>query len=346
VGSNVIPVVVTAEDGTTTQTYSVTINRAAATGGGSDSGGGGSSTPAPTATTETPAALIVAPFGPLQPVIEAATTSVSPGSAVVLIAGVPSNATVAPSSRRDGVQISGDGWTLDLAGTLPNGAPAPLDTNGTMRVVQGNGLAASGAGFAPNTEASIYVFPASSRRSAVRSSREGPNVPESAPLLLGNLIVGIDGTFAGAVPVPDTLSPGDFVAQVNGYTPAFQVRSASVGLVVAAEKARVVRKVRTTITFAAESSSLNAVATARLARLVLSVPRSATRVTIQSIGYVQPSQNTSNDISLSTARAKNAMLAMRSDGLRGQAYVSGRGQSPQPGPVGRRVVVVVAYTLN
>jgi hypothetical protein len=68
-------------------------------------------------------------------------------------------------------------------------------------------------------------------------------------------------------------------------------------------------------------------------------------VTIQSIGYVQPSQNTSNDISLSTARAKNAMLTMRSDGLRGQAYVSGRGQAPEPGPVGRRVVVVVAYTL-
>ena len=345
-GSNMITVLVTAEDGTTTQAYSVTVTRASAGGGGSGSGGGGSSAPAPTSTTETPASLIVTPSGPLQPVIEAATMSVSPGSAVVLVGGVPTTSTVAPTSRRDGVQVSGDGWTLDLAGTLPNGTPAPLDTNGTMRVVQGNGLAASGAGFAPNTEASIYVFPASPTRSAVRSSREGSNVPESAPLLLGNLTVGIDGTFAGTVPVPDTLSPGDFVAQVNGYTPAFQVRSASVGLIVTAERTRVVRKVRTTITFAAESSALGSVATARLARLVRSLPRGATRVTIQSIGYVQPSQNTSNDISLSTARAKNAMLAMRSDGLRGQAYVSGRGQAPEPGPVGRRVVVVVAYTLT
>ncbi|NQW71246.1 MAG: hypothetical protein HQ453_00810 [Actinobacteria bacterium] len=59
----------------------------------------------------------------------------SPSSAVALVGGVPTTVTV---------------------------APAPLDTNGTMRVVQGHALAASGAGF--------------------------------------------------------TLTPGDFVAQVNGYT--------------------------------------------------------------------------------------------------------------------------------
>ena len=154
-------------------------------------------------------------------------------------------------------------------------------------------------------------------------------------------------------PAPaDTLTPGDFVAQVNGYTPALQVRSASVGLVIAAEKVRVVEKVRTRITFAAESPALTTAAKRRLASLVQSIPKRATGVTIQSIGYVQPSQNTSNDISLSTDRATNAMLAMnelltkRSDALRGRSYVSGRGQAPELGPEGRRVQVVIAYTIG
>ena len=350
-GSNIIPVIVTAQDGTTVQTYSITISRAAAAaGGGSSSGGGGSTTP--TSAPSAAATLTVPPSGPLEPVVESTTQSVSPGSAVVLVGGVPTTVTVAPNSQRDGTQVSGEGWKLDLAGTRANGTPAPLDANGTMRVVQGQGLAASGAGFAPNTQASIYIFPASVNRSAARTVRTATNLPASGPLLLGNLTVGIDGTFAGSVPVPDTLTPGDFVAQVNGYTPALQVRSASVGLVIAAEKVRVVEKVRTRITFAAESPALTTAAKRRLASLVQSIPKRATGVTIQSIGYVQPSQNTSNDISLSTDRATNAMLAMnelltkRSDALRGRSYVSGRGQAPELGPEGRRVQVVIAYTMG
>lgn len=345
VGSNTITVVVTAEDTTTTQTYTVIISRAGPSGGGGSSGGD-SSTPTPTPDPSSTATLIVAPTGALQPVIETATQFVSPGSAVVLIGGVPTAVTLATSPRRDGVQVSGDGWQLDLAGTLPDGRPAPLDTNGTMRVVQGRGLATSGTGFAPNTEASIYIYPSSSSESAGRSSRDGSTLPQSAPLLLGTLTVGVDGTFTGSVPVPDTLTPGDFIAQVNGYTPTLQVRSASVGLVVAAEKSRVVKKVRATITFAAESSLLGTTAKAQIARLVQRVPRGVSRVTMQSIGYVQPSANTSNDVSLSTARAKNVMLAMRADGLRGRAYVSGRGPAAQPGPAGRRVQVVIAYKIG
>ena len=354
VGSNIIPVVVTAQDGTTVQTYNVTISRAAAAGGGggggSSSGGGGSTT----STTDPSAAatLTVTPSGLLEPVVESTTQSVSPGSAVVLVGGVPATVTVAQNSQRDGMQVSGEGWRLDLSGTRSNGTPAPLDANGTMRVVQGHGLAAAGAGFAPNTQASIYIFPASLNGSAVGTVRAGTSVPESGPLLLGNLTVAVDGTFAGSVPVPDTLTPGDFVAQVNGYTPAFQVRSASVGLVVAAEQVRVVEKVRARIRFAAESPVLSMAAKKRLASLVRSIPRGASGVTIQSIGYVQPSRNTSNDISLSTDRATNAMLAMhehlanRSDAQRGRSYVSGRGQAPELGPEGRRVQVVIAYTLG
>ena len=352
VGSNIIPVVVTAQDGTTVQTYNVTISRAAAAGGGggSSSGEGGSTTP--TSAPSAAATLTVTPSGLLEPVVESTTQSVSPGSAVVLVGGVPATVTVAQNSQRDGMQVSGEGWKLDLSGTRANGTPAPLDANGTMRVVQGHGLAAAGAGFAPNTQASIYIFPASLNGSAVGTVRAGTSVPESGPLLLGNLTVAVDGTFAGSVPVPDTLTPGDFVAQVNGYTPAFQVRSASVGLVVAAEQVRVVEKVRARIRFAAESPVLSMAAKKRLASLVRSIPRGASGVTIQSIGYVQPSRNTSNDISLSTDRATNAMLAMhehlanRSDAQRGRSYVSGRGQAPELGPEGRRVQVVIAYTVG
>jgi hypothetical protein len=69
-------------------------------------------------------------------------------------------------------------------------------------------------------------------------------------------------------------------------------------------------------------------------------------------GYVQPSKNNSNDISLSTNRATSALLAVnellakRSDALQGRSYVSGRGQAPELGEGGRRVQVVIAYTLS
>jgi hypothetical protein len=146
--------------------------------------------------------------------------------------------------------------------------------------------------------------------------------------------------------VPSTLAPGRYVLQVIGYTAGLAVRSVSLGLRVTANPTKVVKRIHTVVYFAALSSRLDSTDKARLAALVTRVPTTATKVTTQITGYVQPTSTSSKDTALATARARRTASALRFDGLKGRFYVSGEGHSNVGGAKGRRVEVRVAYTTT
>jgi outer membrane protein OmpA-like peptidoglycan-associated protein len=279
--------------------------------------------PAPTSTpTPTPTTPVQQP---LTPVVTPQTTAVAPGSTLVLVGGTVVPATSAPTAAGTGVQVSSTGWAMTVGGLQPNGTPAKLGAGNSLTVQTGTKVTATGTGFAPGTRANVYIL--------------------DPAVTLGTCPVAADGSFACTLALPSTLAPGNHVLQVNGYTTDLLVRSVSMGLAVTANPTAVTKRLRTTVFFDVLSARLDAKARRDLAALARRVPKTATNVTVQVTGYVQPTSTTSNDTSLSTARARRVAVTLRADGVKGRYYVSGEGRSPVTGAKGRRVEVVVAYRL-
>ena len=103
-----------------------------------------------------------------------------------------------------------------------------------------------------------------------------------------------------------------------------------------------VNTARTQVFFASMDPRLDAEATATLRALVKRTGTSGIKVQI--VGYVQPTNVSSNDKSLSLARARNVAAFLRDLGLRGSYSVRGDGKAMQTGATARRVNVVVTYT--
>jgi hypothetical protein len=193
-------------------------------------------------------------------------------------------------------------------------------------VQTGASLAVSGSGFAPGTDVKVYIIAPS--------------------LTLGTLIVRSDGTFSGSLPVPLTLAPSSYIAQVNGYSPSFKIRSASIGLGVSARGIVLVKRIRRTVYFDSMSAYLDTKSRRILDRASKLVPRSASQITVQSIGFVKPTKLRGNDFTLSTQRAKNVAARLKLDKVKGAYYVSGRGRAKQSGAKARRTEIVIAYTIT
>ena len=102
---------------------------------------------------------------------------------------------------------STDGFTLNISTRDKNGQPVKFNSRGGIVVKHGNFISISGQGFAPGTLAKTWLF--------------------SSPRELGNLDVGVDGSFAAEFPITDDIHVGDHIAQVDGLSPDGQVRSLS-----------------------------------------------------------------------------------------------------------------------
>ncbi len=116
------------------------------------------------------------------------------------------------------------------------------------------------------------------------------------------------------------------------------------GLTRRAMSSVLIKEIKRTVHFAPMSAALDAEAMQLLAAAAKLVPESATQVKVSAVGYVQPSANHANDISLSTKRARVAAAALRNKGIGGASTVSGRGRAEQRGAEARRVDVVITYT--
>jgi len=251
---------------------------------------------------------------------------VTPGGTTVTTGGQPTPVTTVPNKAGGTVTSSGDDWSLTTGGRTPAGKSQPTSPTGVVQVPQGGSVLVSGKGYWPGTSVQVY---------AMNPAR-----------LLGTFTVGADGTFAGSLALPGAITPGDAVIQVNGYASAGVVRSYSLGVKVARLAGAKVHTVRKTVYFAAGSSWLSSDTKSTLADAVKAVPKGAKSVSVVCTGYVQGTSDTSNDFTLSTARATKVVAQMKADKLVGKYYVTGRGVAKEAGAKARKVIVTVAYTLS
>jgi hypothetical protein len=140
------------------------------------------------------------------------TAAVKPGSDVTLVNGEPQQTERTKDAASTKLEISGADFSVVLGGTSTGGTPLPLSPSGAPILSADVKLATSGDGYFPGTQIEVYVL---------------------EPLTsLGSIQVNADGAFAGSIAVPPGLPAGEYVIQMNGYTPAAQVRSISVGVTV------------------------------------------------------------------------------------------------------------------
>ena len=139
-----------------------------------------------------------------------------PGNIQVLVDGVASVATIVPNASKNGLEVQTKGWTLTLAATTPAGTVAPLNASSQIIFKKTYGVEVTGSGFAPNTDVSTYIF--------------------STPVLLGTVRTDAKGSFKANLPLPIGIEVGGHTLQINGISPANEVRSASVGILVEDQK--------------------------------------------------------------------------------------------------------------
>ena len=319
-----------------TSTITITVAPASnggATGGGST--GGGSTTSTAPSSTPTPTPSASASTAPaLEPTLPGSNPNIPAGGvplggSVFLVNGQPVPVTVKPdapsTSTATGLDVEGDGWRMRLIGRTENDKPLGVTPDGALILEQDRTAYTEGTGFKPNSDVNLYVF--------------------STPRFLGTVKTDASGAFRGSVPLPVDIAPGRHTLQSNGFAPDGAVRSLSLGVQLNAQAAPTakptVRQAKATVHFAAMSSTLDASARKSLRALAAGRGNSTTRIV--SIGYVQPSDTTANDKTLSTARAKAVASYLKSIGVKGVVVTRGDGVAKETGAAGRKAVVTITY---
>lgn len=259
------------------------------------------------------------------------------GASQLLSNGEPVAVTVVPNRKADPVAllVQSQGLTpplnMRLEGRGDDSDPLGL-TSKQVLILQS----------APATRARVKVQP------VAQSSGDGfkATSPVKFYLLantyLGTLTTNESGAYSGSLPIPAGITPGVYTLQASGFAPDGSVRSLSIGVQVrsAATKAATAKS-SARVYFAPLSTDLSASAKATLTSLAKRVGKRA--VSSMVVGYVQPTSNTGNDQTLSTARAKKVAAYLRSQGVKGSFTVRGDGRAKDAGATARRVQVTITY---
>ena len=273
-------------------------------------------------------AQIAPPVAPV-PTADGPLPQVNPGQAVVTDAdGSPVEFSV---NRVNGTDVEirvGESLTsiqaVDAEGTQP------LAADGAIEIEEEGFVRVGGEGFQPNSMVQVWAF--------------------SEATFVGIVLTDENGAYTSLLELPEELELGDHTLQNSGTAFDGQPLAVSAGLRIIApgsdgtEQPQAVETARanTTVYFGRGSSSLDAADRKKLDRLVRKVGDSPQRVRIT--GYVQASSTTSNDQSLSRARARSVAAYLRSQGVDAKYTVRGRGVLDAPSDEARSARVTVVYT--
>lgn len=167
-----------------------------------------SSTPRPTpSSTATTKPTIPDDLNPVQTAI-----GLKPGEFSTLLDGKLITATIKPTAKRDGLEISGPGWSLVISALTSDGKTRPLASNGILDFRVNGKVRVTGTGSIPNAELRIYLL---------------ANV-----VLLESTRSNSKGAYTISMDLPKEITQGTHVLQVNTQTPSKQIRSLSIGLYV------------------------------------------------------------------------------------------------------------------
>lgn len=146
----------------------------------------------------------------------------APGGSVVTVDGKPQQVTSGPNAQGDAVDISGEGFAVQMQGLDGEGKPLAVGPDGALVLRDDRGVRTAGSGFQSSSQVDFYLDPPS----LVTSRAAGAD----AGITLGTATTDASGAFASTVTLPADVSVGDHVLQVVGVTPTGGLRAISLGV--------------------------------------------------------------------------------------------------------------------
>jgi outer membrane protein OmpA-like peptidoglycan-associated protein len=163
------------------------------------------------------------------------------------------------------------------------------------------------------------------------------------PVLVGILMTDDKGNFAGSLPVPTGLSLGVHIFQVDAYTPAGTIRTASFQAIVQATVGKVLTS---RFYFAPTSTAITAANIAAIKKLAAKIPIGYTKLNVGVIGFVYPYDTKAANLLVSAKRAIAISNFLKKLGLVGQFVAKGMGRAQTATPSARRVEVTITYQVK
>jgi hypothetical protein len=157
-------------------------------------------------------------------------TPLRPGNSALIVDGRPdSSVVVEPNSQKTGLEISGNGFTMNLDGLDGLGNPLNLDANGVLLLQENRSVQTSGTGFRANSDVDLYINPPTGR------TGRSAGMPRAGAIFVGTLRTNANGSFSGVTQLPSSISPGVHMLQAVGITPGNQRRAMTLGVKVKAD---------------------------------------------------------------------------------------------------------------
>lgn len=153
---------------------------------------------------------------PADPAIPAIPNA-SPGMAAVEVDGKQIDLSLSRSN--DQLVVTTAEVSATIFGVNKDGTTAPLDSDGVLRLAQGDQVRIEAAGFALESEVEVWLF--------------------SDPTLLGRISVGVDGKLTGSFPLPDGVNSGSHRIALVGVNAQGDETSLAVGVLVGASSSGV-----------------------------------------------------------------------------------------------------------
>lgn len=116
------------------------------------------------------------------------------------------------SRSNDQLVISAGDLSATISGVTADGAVAPLDSEGNIRLSEGDQIQVEASGFAPKSDVEVWLF--------------------STPILLGTVTVNAEGTASAVFPLPRGAESGNHRVALNGKNVAGDDASFAVGIVI------------------------------------------------------------------------------------------------------------------
>ncbi len=234
--------------------------------------------------------------------------------------------TVYPSVVANGIQISGVDWSVSISSTTRLIVANTTSAVNRIGIEAGNNVTAFGTGFKPNTQVDVFVY--------------------SSPLWLGSTITDSKGNYAVTLPMPKALAAGEHIFQSIGVTNDNVARTANVPITLLPVTTKTASK-QLNVYFGLDTFFLNDAGKAQLTALYKSVKARLTpksQVSVNIVGWVQPTIISPNVNYLSTGRATVVMKFLKSLGLKASYTLNTPGHDKPNVPAARRAEVTVVWT--
>ena len=233
---------------------------------------------------------------------------------------------VYPSTVSNGIQISGASWSVAISSTTQLVVAKANESSSRIGIEAGNNVTAFGTGFKPNSQVDVFVY--------------------STPVWLGSTITDANGNYSVTLPMPKALSAGNHTFQSVGVTNDNVPRTANVPITLLPATTKTEKK-HLNVYFGLDTFFLNDAGKAQLTALYNSVKSRLTpksQVSVDIIGWVQPTKISPNVNYLSTGRATVVMRFLKSLGLKAAYTLNTPGHDKPNIATSRRADITVVWT--